>query len=86
FGVQTESIDGRQVPRPVFESNQIDVAALPFMAGDVARNIPFFPWADSLEAWPYADMPWILGSRGLPSEAPYSRRVEALKSGNQEGG
>jgi len=84
FGVQTESIDGRQVPRPVFESNQIDVAALPFMAGDVARNVPFFPWGDSLEVWPYHNLPWILGSRGLADEVPYSRRLEALKSDRQK--
>ena len=32
-GVQTESIDGRTVPRPVFESNQMDVNALPFKIG-----------------------------------------------------
>ena len=30
FGVQTEAIDGRNVPRPVFESNQLDVNELPF--------------------------------------------------------
>jgi hypothetical protein len=79
FGVQTEGVDGRQVPRPIFESNQIEVQKLPFMRGDVARNAPFFPWGRQLEAWPYPDSPWLIGSRGLPNEANYRRRVEALK-------
>jgi hypothetical protein len=27
----------------------------------------------------YPDFPWIIGSRGLPGEKPYSRRQEDLK-------
>lgn len=79
FGIQTESINGRAVPRPVFESNQLDVNQLPFMQGPVARNQPLFPWGDSLEAWPYAQNSWLIGARGLPGEVPYSHRVQALK-------
>jgi hypothetical protein len=69
FGVQTEAIDGRQVGRPVFESNQIDVAKLPFMSGEVGRGEPFFPWGDSLEVCWYPELTWIIGSRGLPRRA-----------------
>jgi hypothetical protein len=76
---QTESIDGRMVARPVYESNQIDISALPFMTGPVKRNSPHFPWGDSLECWPYEDMPWAIGSRGLPGEKPYSRPVDRPK-------
>jgi len=79
FGVQTEGVDGRSVSRPVFESNQLDVSKLPFVTGLVERNFPLFPWGDSLEAHPYADSPWIIGSRGLPGEPAYSKRVEKLK-------
>ncbi|MFA6293922.1 MAG: hypothetical protein WC637_19190 [Victivallales bacterium] len=78
FGVQTESIDGRTVPRPVFESNQIDVNSLPFMTGPVPPSRPFFPWESMDICW-YPDFPWIIGSRGLPGEKPYSRRQEDLK-------
>jgi hypothetical protein len=78
FGMQTESVNGRHVPRPVFESNQLDVARLPFMSGPVERNIPFFPWGDSMNAWPYHDMKWMIGSRGLPNEPNYSQRDEKL--------
>lgn len=77
FGVQTEAVDGRPVPRPLFESNQLDVAKLPFMSGPVARNAALFPWGDSLDAWPYERQPWLIGARGLPEEPNYSRRVEA---------
>ncbi len=78
FGVQTESIDGRTVQRPVFESNQIDVNSLPFMTGPVPPSRPFFPWETMDICW-YPDFPWIIGSRGLPGEKPYSRRQEDLK-------
>lgn len=79
FGIQTESVDGRPVPRPVFESNQLDVEQLPFVSGPVSPNKPFFPWGDSLDAWPYDDMPWMIGSRGLPDEVNYSRPAYDLK-------
>ena len=78
-GVQTEAVDGRTVPRPVFESNQLDVARLPFVSGPVQPNFPLFPWKDSLEVRWYPDNSWIIGSRGLPDEPPYGRRVERLK-------
>ena len=78
-GVQTEGIDGRQAERPVFYSNQMDVSTLPFVTGPVERNFPCFPWRDSLEAWPYEKSPWMIGSRGLPEEENYSRRVEERK-------
>jgi len=77
-GVQTEAINGRHVPTPVFESNQIDVETLPFMTGDVKRNVPFFPW-EKLDAHPYHGKYWVIGSRGLPAETNYSRRLEAGK-------
>ncbi|MEI8196347.1 MAG: hypothetical protein WCI73_10595 [Phycisphaerae bacterium] len=76
FGAQTEGIDGRHVPRPLFESNQIDVEKLPFMTGPVARNQPAFPW-DTLAIPPWKN-PWIIGSRGLPGEENYERRKEDL--------
>ncbi|MDD5198552.1 MAG: hypothetical protein PHC88_02010 [Terrimicrobiaceae bacterium] len=73
FGAQTEAIDGRHVPRPIFQSNQIDVERLPFMTGPVERNQAFFPWGDTLAMppWPNA---WMIGSRGLPGEGNYARR------------
>ncbi|HEY3398927.1 MAG TPA: hypothetical protein VGM19_14860 [Armatimonadota bacterium] len=74
-GVQTEAIDGRTVERPIFYSNQLDPASLPFVTGPVARNFPLFPWGESLEAWPYHDNRWLIGSRGLPEEPNYSHRV-----------
>lgn len=79
FGIQTESVDGRQVPRPIFESNQLDVAGLPFMSGPVPRYIPLFPWGDCLEAHTFPDQPWLIGSRGLPEEPNYSRHADNLK-------
>jgi hypothetical protein len=79
-GAQTESIDGRTVERPVFESNQIDVAQLPFMSGPVEANARFFPWGDSLNAWPFDEFPWIIGSRGLTTETNYGRPTSELKS------
>ena len=79
FGVQTEGVDGRQIPRPVFESNQLDVDRLPFMSGPVPRCPPLFPWGDSLEAHTFPDHPWLIGSRGLPEEPNYSRRADNLK-------
>jgi hypothetical protein len=78
FGVQTEAVDGRTVARPVFETNQFDVSRLPFTQGDVRRNGPFFPWPTLDICW-YPELPWIIGSRGLPAEPPYSRRQEDLK-------
>lgn len=76
FGAQTEAIDGRHVPRPVFESNQIDVNKLPFMTGPVARNQPSFPW-ETLNIY-YWKNQWIIGSRSLPGEENYARRQDNL--------
>jgi hypothetical protein len=74
FGVQTEGIDGRNVPRPMYESNQIDVDTLPFMVGPVARNAPVFRWETlRMPPWPNA---WIIGSRGLPNQPSYSARCQ----------
>jgi hypothetical protein len=67
------------VPRPVFESSEIDVTKLPFMTGPVAPNFPLFPWKDSLEICWYPHASWIIGSRGLPDEKPYSNRIEQLR-------
>jgi len=73
FGVQTEAINGRHVPTPVFESNQIDVNSLPFMTGDVERNLPFFPW-ETLDMHPYHGKHWAIGSCGLTSGDNYQNR------------
>lgn len=80
FGVQTEAVDGRQVARPVMESNQIDVRDLPFMRGRVPRSTPLFPWKNRLDADPYSGCPWLIGSRGLPDEINYSRRRELTQN------
>lgn len=77
FGVQTEAINGRQVPTPVFESNQIDVNRLPFMTGEVERNIPFFPW-ETLDMHPYHGKHWVIGSKGLPTEINYQKRGSSI--------
>jgi hypothetical protein len=74
FGVQTEAIDGRHVPRPIYWSDQIDVDRLPFMTGPVDRNAPMFPWS-TLETPPWPNT-WIIGSRGLPGEVNYSCRTQ----------
>ena len=79
FGVQTRSIDGRTVPLPVFESNQLDASTLPFMTGPVESDAPLFPWKDSMEMHNYPQGAWMIGSRGLPGELPYSRRRADLK-------
>ena len=79
FGVQTRAIDGRNAPEPVLESNQLDVSALPFMSGSVEPDIPFFPWGNSLEMHNYPQGSWLIGSRGLRDEVPYSRRNGDLK-------
>ncbi|HEX4140930.1 MAG TPA: hypothetical protein VHY09_11320 [Candidatus Methylacidiphilales bacterium] len=78
-GAQTEAVDGRHVHQPVFESNQIDVTKLPFVTGPVVPNFPMFRWGDSMEVKNYPTMSWIIGSRGLPGEPPYSHRVEKMK-------
>ena len=85
FGVQTEAIDGRNVPRPVFESNQLDVNELPFVSGPVPPPRPFFPWK-TMEIDKYPGQNSIIGSRGLADEAPYSKRSELmfLDKDNQE--
>jgi hypothetical protein len=76
FGIQTESIDGRPVERPMYDSNQIDVDSLPFMTGKVERNFPFFPW-QTKECVSFENS-WLIGSRGLPGEY-YDNRGESLK-------
>ena len=77
--VMTETVDGRTAAHPRFESNQIDITKLPFVTGPVKPNFPLFPWKDSLEICWYPDSNWLIGSRGLPEEKPYSHRVESLK-------
>ena len=72
FGVQTCAVDGRTVERPVIESTRFDVTRLPFTTGEVAPDLPFFPWGDSMKMHNYPDQPWQIGSRGLPQEAPYA--------------
>jgi len=79
FGVQTHAVDGRTEPEPVFETNQLDVSSLPFMCGDVEADVPIFPWGDSLKMHNYPEQRWMIGSRGLPGEAPYSRTRFGLK-------
>jgi hypothetical protein len=74
LGIQTETIDGRCVERPLMATNQLQVQRLPFMTGRVDPNKPFFPWS-TLEVQAYKN-PWIIGSRGLPGEANYSRRKQ----------
>lgn len=74
FSVQTESIDGRTAPRPVMESNQLDVKSLPFLDGPVPRSRPFFPWDTMFIPW-YPEFPWLIGSRGIPGETNYSNRT-----------
>ncbi len=73
FGVQTEAINGRHVPTPVFESNQIDVNCLPFMTGEIERNTPFFPW-ETLDMHPYHGKHWAIGSKGLAAADNYRNR------------
>lgn len=77
--VMTEAVDGRTVPHSVYESNQIDFSKLPFATGPVKPNTPLFPWKDSLEICWYPHASWMIGSRGLPEEKPYSHRVETLR-------
>lgn len=72
FGVQTCAVDGRTVDRPVIESTRFDVKKLPFTTGEVKPDQPFFPWGDSMKMHNYPDLPWQIGSRGLPQEIPYS--------------
>ena len=76
----TEAVDGRRAPHPYFESNQIDVTRLPFVTGPAKPNTPLFPWKDSLEVCWYPEAWWMIGSRGLPEEKPYSHRAESLKT------
>lgn len=75
----TEAVDGRTAPHPYFESNQIDVTKLPFVSGYVKPNAQLFPWKDSLEICWYPEASWMIGSRGLPGELPYSNRIEGIK-------
>lgn len=79
FGVQTRAIDGRTLERPVYFSNQLDVTKLPFMSDGVARNQPHFPWGDSMPQTPWPNA-WLIGSRGLPGEVPYSHISEGRAS------
>lgn len=75
FGVQTECVNGRHVENPVFASNQLDPSTLPFMSGEVERNRPFFRWP-TLDVPPWPNW-WMIGSRGLPTEANYSHRTQS---------
>ncbi len=84
FGVQTHAVDGRNTPEPVFETNQLNVAKLPFLTGEVPPDLPLFPWGDSLEMHNYPGNPWIIGSRGLPGEKPYSRIRESLTDASEK--
>ena len=79
FGVQTATINGRAIERPVFESSQLDVSRLPFMSGDVPRSRPFFPWKTMEVCW-YPDFDWLIGSRGLPGETPYENPLARSRS------
>ncbi len=76
FGVQTETIDGRRIEHPVYESSMIDVNKLPFMTGKVERNFPHFPW-EKLDCVSFENS-WMIGSRGFPGEF-YDNRAEGLK-------
>ena len=78
FGVQTTTIDGHNIRRPVFESNQIDIETLPFTTGPVPKSRPFFPWPSMNICW-YPQYSSIIGSRGLPDESPYCNPVNELK-------
>lgn len=75
FGVQTATLNGRPVQRPVFESNQIDVSTLPFTTGEVPRSRPFFPWETMEICW-YPEFDWLIGSRGLPGETAYANSIQ----------
>jgi hypothetical protein len=78
FGIQTETIDGRPIERPMFESNQLNVNTLPFLTGKVERNFPFFPW-NKLDCISFENS-WLIGSRGLDGEKNYSNRSSGLKN------
>lgn len=80
FGVQTHAVDGRNIPTPVFETNQLDVSDLPFMSGDVLPDVPLFPWGDCMEMHNNPGSSWMIGSRGLPGEKPYSEIREKFYS------
>jgi hypothetical protein len=79
FGVRVESIDGRQIERPMLSSNQIDASALPFMRGPVPRRTPHFPWGASLDISWYPELTWLIGSRGLPGEGNYAAPTTSPK-------
>jgi len=70
FGIQTRAINGRTVPTPILESNQIDVMALPFMTGDVPVVKPVFRW-DAMAVPPF-DNHWVIGSRGTEEDGNYT--------------
>lgn len=78
FGVQTHAVNGRNIDCPVFESNQLDIAHLPFIAGEAKENQSLFPWGDSLKMHNYPELDWLIGSRGIKNEAPYSRRKSSF--------
>lgn len=72
-GVVTEMIDGLPCPKPVFESNQLDVSQMPFLGERCKPTDPFFPW-DQMEIHNWRNS-WMIGSRGLPGETPYGNRT-----------
>lgn len=76
--VQTASIDGRNAPKPLYESDQLDVSRLPFMEGAVQPCFPLFPWPD-LEIDKYPQNSWIIASRGLPGEPNYGSVRQVVK-------
>jgi hypothetical protein len=71
FGVQTETIEGRTINRPVFETNQLDVSRFPFVSGSAPRDRPMFPW-ETLDICWYPESPWLIGSRGDSSRRNYA--------------
>jgi hypothetical protein len=76
LGAMTEMIDGVPRPAPAFESNQIDASLLPFLGETSSPNVAFFPW-DEMEIMEWSSS-WIIGSRGLPGERPYSDPAEFM--------
>lgn len=76
FGVQSESINGRPIERPMFQTDRLDVKKLPFMTGKVDRNKPFYPW-EKLDCASF-EHSWMIGSRGLSPKRNYTERQEQL--------
>lgn len=73
-GVMTQLINGMPRPMPIFESTQIGEQSLPILGERIHENFPFFPW-EKMEILGMSNH-WLIGSRGLPDEPPYSMRSE----------